>query len=69
MRLFNNFFKRSKVKHVTFYFGTEGMKEHTRFIDEINEKNIKIINSFVTYHKYSSAHVPEYLNYVIKTKH
>lgn len=66
MKLFSKIFKRPKVKHLQFHTGTEGMKEHSKFIDEVNEKNIKIINAFVTYHEYSDSHKPKYLHYVIE---
>jgi hypothetical protein len=59
---------KSKIKHIEFHTGTNVMKSHREFINHCNEKNIEIINSFITYHQYSDSHKPEYIHYTIKSE-
>ena len=40
----------------------------SEFIDWVNENDVEIINSYITYHKYDYSHIPRYINYVIKIK-
>jgi len=61
-------FKKRKTEQLAFHTGTNGMTAHREFIEIVNEDNIKIINSWITYHSYSSSHKPEYINYVISYK-
>ena len=62
------FFTKSEIREVSFYTGTDGMKKHSEFIDWVNENDVEIINSYITYHKYDYSHIPRYINYVIKIK-
>lgn len=66
--MFKRLFKKRATELVSFYTGTDGLKKHSEFIDSIDEKGIKIIHTYTLYHKYSSSHMPEYLNYVISYK-
>ena len=68
MKWLKRFFTKSEIREVSFHTGTDGMKKHSEFIDWVNESGTEIINSFITYHKYSHSHKPQYINYVIKIK-
>lgn len=67
MRLFK-LFKKRKTEELAFHTGTSGVRAHREFIDSVDERGIKIINSWITYHDYSSSHKPAYINYVISYK-
>ncbi len=68
MKLFKNIFKKSIIRLVSFYNAGEGIKEHDEFINWVNKNNVKIINSYITYHSGSNSHKPQHINYVIKYK-
>lgn len=68
MNWLKRFFTKAEVREVSFHTGTDGRKKHSEFIDWVNESGTEIINSYITYHKYSKAHIPQYINYVIKIK-
>ena len=68
MKWLKRFFTKSEIRELSFYNGTDGMKKHSEFIDWVNESGTEIINSYITYHKYSHSHQPQYINYVIKIK-
>ena len=68
MKWLKRFFTKSEIREVSFYTGTDGMKKHSEFIDWVNENDVEIINSFITYHKYDYSHIPRCINYVIKIK-
>ena len=61
-------FKKRITEHLSFHTGTGGMRAHEGFISSIEENGIKIINSWITYHDYSSSHKPAYIHYVISYK-
>ena len=68
MRWLKRFFTKAEIREVSFHTGTDGMKKHSEFIDWVNQNDVEIINSYITYHKYSHSHQPQYINYVIKIK-
>ena len=68
MNWLKRFFTKTEIREVSFHTGTDGMKKHSEFIVWVNESGTEIINSFITYHKYSHSHKPQYINYVIKIK-
>ena len=68
-KLFRLLFPKYEVHHVSFLIGTTGgMQRHMEFIEYVNKENIEVINSYITYHRYSNSHQPESINYVIKIK-
>ena len=68
MKWLKRFFTKSEIRELSFYNGTDGMKKHSEFIDWVNENDVEIINSYITYHKYDYSHQPQYINYVVKIK-
>jgi hypothetical protein len=68
MKWLKRFFTKSEIRELSFHTGTDGMKKHSEFIDWVNESGTEIINSYITYNKYSHSHRPQYINYVIKIK-
>ena len=57
--------KKTQTKHVKFHVnGTYGREKHAEFIKEVNDKQIKIINSWTEY--YDRSTVPSYVNYIIQ---
>ena len=61
-------FKKRKTKLFCFHTGTDGLKKHREFLNWVDESGAKIVNAYVLYHSHSSAHKPEYLNYVVTYK-
>jgi hypothetical protein len=60
-------FKKVKTKHLSFHInGTVGREEHRKFIQKVNEEQIKILNTWTEYHDRSVT--PSYINYIIQYK-
>jgi hypothetical protein len=68
-KLFRLLFPKYEVRHLSFQTGTDGMKRHKKFIEDVNIENAEIINSYITYYRdFKNNHLPEYINYVVKVK-
>lgn len=68
-KIYNLLFGRYKYVKTAFHMGTSGRRSHEEFIKYVNENNIEIINSYVTYHRDElHGHKPDYVHYLIKMK-
>jgi hypothetical protein len=51
---------------VSFQCGTQGLREHSEFIKNLDKNNGRIVHAYTLYHDYSNSHKPNFLNYVVE---
>lgn len=59
--------KSITTRLVSFDCNSDGLKEHQEFIESLTDNKCRIVHAYTLFKKkYSEAHLPDSLNYVVE---